>query len=77
MPKNSKFSSPVIHPSIGNETAQASKLYFITSFGRPSQADKILLTQLSVEGALTRPAGVFRSLSLPSSGDPDQTPGPD
>ena len=46
-------------PSIGNETAQVSRLYFITSFGRLSQADNILSTQLRLEVALTRPAGVI------------------
>ena len=45
-------------PSIGNETAQASKLYFITSFGSLSQDDKILLTQLRLKSALIRPAVV-------------------
>ena len=46
-------------PSIGNETAQASKLYFITSFGRFSQADIILSTQLHLESALIRSAVVI------------------
>ena len=44
-------------PSIGNETAQVSRLYLITSFGRLSRADNILLTQLRLKGALIRPAG--------------------
>ena len=43
---------------MGNKTAQVSRLYFVTSFGRLSQADKILSIQLRLEGAIIRPAGV-------------------
>ena len=55
-------------PFIGNETVQASKLAFITSFRRLSQTDKIFSIQHRFEGALIRGAGVIScSVFLPSS----------
>lgn len=40
-------------------TAQASKLFLITSFGGLSWADEILSTKLRLEVVLIRPAGVI------------------
>ena len=63
-------------PSVGNDTNQASKLYFIRSFRRLSQADKILSTRLRLEGALIRPAGdISCSVSNIQPGPRSNAPG--
>ena len=54
---------------MGSEIAHTSKLFLKMSLGSLSQAANVLSTQLRLEGALMRPAGVI-SCSVSAKDDP-------